>query len=177
MRHVEGIKLNVLWMYWILKFLQLIVDGLARILCMTNPSNTCAGARVNVVGDTECELQPVEVTERMGEDPVPNMDGTSGSPSNIENLLLAILNIYRMEHRMKTENEQENGQKRVAELEWRQVASVLDRVLIYVYVAVIIASLIMFFPRRAYWYRWQLFSKKELLMSCFGITYLRYRGI
>ena len=126
---------------------------------MTHLKCTTTGARHNgnTLYDTGYELLPVELTDRMEcmrKDYDLKMDGTSGSLANIEYLLLAILNINRMKHRMKTDNEQKQDQQRVAELEWRRVALVLDRFLFYLYVAILIGSLILFFPRRAYWYYW-----------------------
>ena len=122
---------------------------------MTHLKCTSTGARHNgnTRYDTGYELLPVELTDRMEclrKDYDLKMDGTSGSLANIEYLLLAILKINRMKHRMKTDNEQKQDQQRVAELEWRRVALVLDRFLFYLYVAIMIGSLILFFPRRAY---------------------------
>ena len=138
---------------WLL--LQLILGGLARILCMTHLNNSCSGGRnkdrrrnANVVDNTEKELLPVELIEHKREDNS-RLNGASGSLNNIEYLMRAILNIYRVEHRKSTDNEKKRGQQKAVDMEWRRVAMVLDRLFFYLYLATIIGSLILLFPRRA----------------------------
>ena len=139
---------------------------------MTNLNDTCTGARhcVNMTDDTGCELLPVELSDRTewrGVDSDPKIGSTSCSLANIDYLLSTILSMYRMKHRLKTQNEQKHAYQKLAESEWRRVALVMDRFFFYLYIAIFIVSLILLFPRKAYWYYWQ-FSRNDLWFHTCG---------
>ena len=66
------------------------------------------------------------------------------------------------------DNEEKRTQQKAVDMEWRRVTIVMDRLFFYLYIATIIGSLILLFPRRADWNYWLLISMVLYYCHVFG---------